>query len=669
MNKVLTDPTKEMVENNYPTEKEKLLVNEIAEKFRYSSDERVKPYNYLDNRNIIEYIEDSVRRFTTNIDDREGIEDWQATVHEQMTRSKVLAVLGKVVSVLPIASFKARGDEDYRKATILTALYEYFEDIDDYEEFMVYYLLEAIVKGTAIGYEDITTKTRTKRFVKGVGDKITIKKSAEKEIKLPAHIVPLEEFYPSSVGITSIKKMPYCFWRSEITWDEFRANWTQYDRYKLVQPFKDTYTEREAKPYYRDYISSFTKEGNVEILRYYNEDNDEFVIIANGIWLNPFGEGEQMETQPLPFNHKKLPFFDVKFDFFGSDFFYGKSLPDRLSSWQDVFNALTNMLLDQSFLSIWAPILMNGIDDIEDDYLRPGRRITVDTQGLPLNQSVMKLDPGTPSGWHQFILQYTKSRMEEASVDAVTSGTAGGGDRTTAREINVASEGVTAVLGIFARMAKMAIKRKAYLKGANILQISTDSSYPVIQKVLGEQGVDDTNKAFNTFKINNAVLTSGKRGTKIIEFYKNRESLPNKKQLQAREIILEKESGKKAEIDAITPGYIRNFQSDIELVISPKAEGSQELEKALQLEKVRVYLSFFPDMVDREELLATTAEKLGDDPSKIINKNILQPDPGREVDKGISTEPTQNMANNTVRGEQMGGAQGLSNIQNLMTGR
>lgn len=675
---VLTDISNEDIFVE-PTEEELILMSEITDKFRDASDQRNRTYEYLDKRNIIEYIEDSVRRFTTNIDEREDIEDWQARVHDQITRSKVLAVLGKVVSILPIASFKIRGDDDYRKAHILTSLYEYAEDIDDYEEFMIYFLLEAIIKGTAIGYEDIFTKTRKKRNVKGIGSNISVSEYTEKEVTLPAYIVPLEEFYPASVGINNVKKQPYCFWRSEISWVEFKNNWTMYDRNKLVKPFQTTYSKDEHRPYYRDYISETTLDGNVEILRYYDSDNDEYVIIANGIWLNPLTEKktDKFVTQPLPFNHKQLPFFDVRFDFFGSDFFYGKSLPDRLSAWQDVLNVLTNMTLDQSFLSIFAPILTAGFDDIEDDYLRPGRRIPVETGGLPLNQSVMKLDPGTPSGWHQFILEYTRKVMEEASVDAVTQGMAGQGDRTTAREISVAAEGVTAVLGIFTRMAKSAIKRKAILKGSNIQQAWTDPKYPIIQKVLGQKGVKDINEAFNTFSIRNTVLTEGKRGSKIIEMYRSRKQMPDKETLTAKAKLLEAESGQRIEVVAIPADYIRNFRTDVELVVSPKSEGSKEVEKAIQLEKVQVYLSFFPDMIDREELFATTAEKLGDDPTKIMKKEILFPEQQQEVPNNMDKTMTQNNNTNTsdnmVRGAKGGEASGqlgqLANLQSMITGQ
>lgn len=640
-----------------PSAEEREVVSSVFTKFRTSADERNLNFQYFDGLNLIQYIEDSVRRFNTNYDEREDIEDWQARVHDPFTRNKVLAVLGKVNSVLPMASFKGRGDEDIRKGTILTNLYEYAEEMEGYEEFMLHMLLEAIVKGTAVGYEGVIRKERKIRNVKGTGDNITVTEETEIKTRLPGTIVPLEEFYPSSVSVRTIANMPFCFRRYTIPFSSFIQDWNMFKKHSLVQP-KRTHGEGEEKPYYLDFISASVNDGEVELIQYYDKETDQYVILANGVWLNPIvTKEEKEEISPLPFNHKELPFWEIKFDFFG-DFFYGKSLPDRLKSLQDVLNVLTNMLLDQSFLTIFPPLLTNGYDSIEEDYLRPGRRTPIDTQGLPIQQAFVKLDLGTPSGWHQYILEYTRKIMEESSLDSVSSGNAGVGGRTTAQEIRVAAEGVTSILGIFGRMINHGMKRKAMLKGANILQFWTDPKSPMIRRIGGDGAEKEFNKVFNTFKIDGTVLTGGKRGTKIIELYADKADMPNKKELQARSMISEADSGRKTEIAALPGDYIRNYMFDIEMVSNPKKEASKEYEQALQLEKVRVYLSFFPDIVDKNELAAQTAEMMGDDPSKVLKQDIFQPstDGGSEVDKGTSVQPTQNTANNTVRSG--GGMQG-----------
>jgi len=647
-----TVPTETVLESTFtlskeqtdftPSDKEIMTMGETFAKFRRSSDDRNRNFEYFDGLNLIDYIEDSVRRFNTNFDQREDIEDWQARIHDPFTRNKVLAVLGKVNSVLPIASFKGRGDEDVRKGVLLTNLYEYAEDMEEYEEFMLHMLLEAIVKGSAIGYEGVIRKERKLRDVKGTADNILVTEVTEVTTRLPGTIVPLEEFYPSSVSVRTISKMPYCFRRFVTPYASFMQDWSMFAKSSIVTPMR-RHTGDEDRPYYLDFITDSVGEGSVEVIQYYDKDYDQFVIMANGIWLNPIVTKDGTEIiSPLPFNHKELPFWDIKFDFFG-DFFYGKSLPDRLKSLQDVLNVLTNMLLDQSFLTIFPPLLTNGYDAIEEDYLRPGRRTPIDTQGLPISQAFQKLDLGTPSGWHQYILEYTRKIMEESSLDSVSSGNAGVGGRTTAQEIRVASEGVASVLGLFGRMINYGIKRKAMLKGANILQFWTDPKNPIIKKVLGDGKVELFNKAFNIFKIDGASFTDGMRGTKIVEFYADTKDMPTREALKARAVVAEADSGKKVEVVALPGEYIRDFLFDVSLVSNPKSEASKDVEKAIQLEKVRVYLEFFPQQVDMNELAAETAEVMGDDPTKIFKDEVINPPPPQPEGGGPTGAVTDNL--------------------------
>lgn len=656
--KLTFDLTQEQIDF-LPSAKESAIVADVFMRFRNCSDDRNKNFEYFDGINLIDYINDSVRRFNTNYDERDDIEDWQARIHDPFTRNKVLTVLGKVNSVLPIAQFKGRGDEDVRKGILLTNLYEYAEEVDDYEELMVHMLLESIVKGTAIGYEGVINKKRAIRNVKGTGDSITVTNESEITTQLTGSIVPLEEFYPSSVSIRTISKMPYCFRRFVTPYSKFKQDWSEFDKAKYVRPVRQ-YKKDEQKPYYLNFISDSVQEGWVEVIQLYDKDNDQFILICNGVWLNPIGDEV---ISPLPFNHKELPFWDVKFDMFG-DFFYGKSLPDRLKSLQDVLNVLTNMLLDQSFLTIFPPILTNGYDSIEEDYLRPGRRTPVDTQGLPVADAFQKLDLGTPSGWHQYILEYTRKIMEEASIDSVSSGQAGVGGRTTAQEIRTAADGVAATLGIFGRFVNYGMKRKAMLKGANILQFWCDPKSPMVQRILGDGSVQEFNKIFATYKLDNATLTNGKRGSKIIELYADANDMPTKPQLQARAAVSKADSSNETEIIALPGDYIRNFQSDVTLVSNPKKEMSQDIEKSLQLEKVRVYLSFFPQIININELAAETAEVLGDDPTKILMPQAFQPvqppqQQNPEAAQPMSQNPQGDVANNMVRSAQ-GGQGGVS---------
>lgn len=653
------------------SEKEVSVIKQNRELFRQAAENRNLNFENFDGLNLIEYIEDSYRRYNTNINVRDDIEDWQSAVHDKFTANKVDAILAKVVSVLPIAEVKGRGDEDLAKGLIMSNLYEYSEDIDDYDDFMVSYLQEAIIKGTAIGYEGQTIKERKVRFVKGSGDNITLSEGVIKENKLFAEVVKLEDFYPASVGIKRVKDQPRCFWRHVMSHQQFMQDFGMFAKSIHVKPHKTTYGDNEPVPYYQDYISPDIRDGDVEVLRRYDRENDQYIIEANCVWLNPVETKDDPEVvSPLPFNHKELPFFDIRYQQFSSDFFYGRGLPDKLKSMQDVLDVLTNMLLDQSFLTIFPPMLTNGFDSIEDDYLRPGRRTPVDTGGLPINQAFMKLDLGTPGNWHQFILEYTRKIMEESSIDKVSSGQAGAGDRTTAQEIRVAAEGVSAMLGLFGRWVKYGVKRKAFLRTKNIAQFWMDSDSPMVEQIGGEGASGDAKKAFNTFKIDSAVLSNGKRGQKIIEIYKNKTDMPTAAEQKIKSDVYEITNNRKIEYVAIEASYIPGMDIDIKLVPSTKNDTNKDMEKAIQLEKVRVYLSFFPDMINKEELLAKTAEVMGDDPAKIISEKILNPKPQEDnpmADKGMNTNPEGNAAQNAVGGLG-GGRNDMAQLSNEMLG-
>ena len=56
-----------------PSDKEQQVVSEVIDLFRASAQSRDRRFKYFDNRTLIEYIEDSVHRFYTNVDEREGI--------------------------------------------------------------------------------------------------------------------------------------------------------------------------------------------------------------------------------------------------------------------------------------------------------------------------------------------------------------------------------------------------------------------------------------------------------------------------------------------------------------------------------------------------------------------------------------------------------------------
>jgi hypothetical protein len=221
------------------------------------------------------------------------------------------------------------------------------------------------------------------------------------------------------------------------------------------------------------------------------------------------------------------------------------------------------------------------------------------------------------------------------------------------------------MIGLFGKWIKYGVKRKAYLRTKNIAQFWMDATSPMVEEIMGQGGSAKAKKAFNTFKIDGANLSSGQRGTKVIEIYKNINALPTQAQQKIRSMTYEIANNKKIEFVALSADYLRNMDFDIKLVPSTKSDVTKDMQKALQLEKIRVYLTFFPDLVDRNELLAETAETMGDDPTKIMSAQALTPlqniannqaqgqagqQPGNMQAQGAGAAPATNIAENAVQG-------------------
>ena len=603
-----------------PSDKETEVVSKHIEMFRRCQQDRDRAFTYFDNMNLVEMIEDSVQRVNSNLYLRDGMEDWQAGFNDGFVRSKVLTIVGKLVEQLPIATGIPRGEEDTLRAQIITNLYQYTEEIDDYENFMSMFIFELIVKGTAIGQEDVEYQKKKIRVVKGHGDNMTVTEKVIKTTKFYAELVPLEEYYPASVGIMGVTKQPYAYRRKKMDYVEFLQKYGHYKKSELVRARSSMVQDNGTVPYYLDFISSDMADGSVEVIWFYDSMNDEFVMTANGIWINPLGNQE--EIQPLPWNHKEMPFFSAINEPYGV-FFYGKSTPNRLSSMSDILNVLQNMMMDQSFLSIFTPILTAGFDGFEDNFISPGRVSSIDTGGLSLSNAIMPLQFPTPNGFHQYILEYTRRIMEEASVDNISSGQAGAGsDRTTAFEVQQAAAGVAAILTTVARYVNGAIKTKANLRIKNILQFGFQPNATIVPGVMADT---DTTKPFATFSFANTKLSGGKRGTRILELYRSEENLPSSESSQARSTVSSIEQGSQVEVTAISTDYIRDgVDYDIILGLDPKRERSSLAEQGLLLQQIQTMAAVGGERVNLDEPITKLAAAMGLDPTKIIREEQPQ---------------------------------------------
>ena len=556
-------------------------------------------------RNLIQYINICEKRWNSDGIPRTELEEWQASVFKPETRNKVIAILSAVAQQRPRMKFKGVEKSDYLREQILKDLYDWSENKDDGDEMALYTMLDSIVHGTAIryeGYEDCRKVIKEITEDSGNYDEIQFKEKTIIEKKLTTKDVRIQDFYFGNMSIRRMEDQTDCVWRRLVRISDFKREFAGWPESKYVIPGGDLTDET----FFASVASEDVKEQGselVEVLRYYNKDADEFVILANGVWVNPI----KTKVSPIPFSHKQLPFYSVFFEPFAIDFPYGKALPDKMLNEQDAINALYNMILDQGYVSVHKPLVTGDEDALDDIDLIPGK---VNYIGADV-ANIHELQISPPSPAHFSILQMLQSSIEQTTVDSVQQGQTG--EAGTATEVRQAAAAASRQFLLFLQFVFHGYKRQAKLRVSNILQFMTS---PVeIEKMLGDNGEEDFREAFQVFKVEDTQLMNGKNGTRVIEMVGDEKELEQKynNRLKERE-ELEPLGVEKV---YITPEYIRNWQYDVEPIPGSTINETEEIQQALEVQFQQQVLTLYPDMVNRESLFDEFLRVFKKDPRNI----------------------------------------------------
>jgi len=300
----------------------------------------------------------------------------------------------------------------------------------------------------------------------------------------------------------------------------------------------------------------------IEIVRYFNQITDEFVILANGVWINPLGKNI---VSPLPFNHKKLPFWLAKFEIIDSKFIIGKSIADKFISDIDTEDKLFDNILDRLTMALKAPLIVQGsYTSLTDNFYEPDNVIQMDE----LTGKAERLNTAEPGQGSFSMLEIIARRINQSSIDPEQLGSSSNRNKT-ARQVMIEREGAIQLVSLFLKLMEFGLKEKYKQRLANKLQF----------------GFMSKNKKI---VLRNELLTNGKIGTLEISFVNRLSPLPNKIIAQDVERV------------QITSKFLEDFDFDIVMVQQSsllKTE-SEEINKEIQFQKVMFNL--YPDMFNRE---------------------------------------------------------------------
>lgn len=591
----------------------------------------------LRDRILTEYWDDSVKRFIQYKQRPAYKEWWQANTADSTPVDKVIGILSKLAAQSMEAVVFATQESSwltYWKEKLLTYLLRAAgrKNRDDYQ--LVLEELSAMAKGTVIGFEGWYRGKRNIREVVSVDPatgevKFKVKTIAEWNDVLST-LIPVEDFYPGSVNVRPgcIQDMDDCAIRRVISKSKFAAEFGRYaDADKVI-------TKNQVSPEDELFYQQYQHLGadDVEVWYYFNKQADEFCLIANHIWINPLGKAD---VSPLWWNHKQLPLWAGVLEPFAENFFYGRSLPDKLATMVDMHDALFDRMLDQLTIAVHKPIVTTrSATSITKGYLTPNNVIQV--KGANLASDFKTLDIDTPGPVYFSMLQMIRGNMDRATVANEPIGKSGGGNPKTATEIMQVREAALELVGLFLRFMEFAIREKNRLRLSNILQFYT---LPIHA---GEKEVK-----YRKVKLREQLLR-GRIGDVEIHFT-NEDTAKMQTKLEQEAYMV---PGMPVKF-AVHPDFIRDFDGDVEIVPTSSVKQTKSTRQVLELNWQKVAAELFPDKVNRDAAFEDLARVFDKDVTRLRTPGG-QMNPMAMLEQGMGSTPGMPAMQNAMpRAEQL----------------
>lgn len=578
----------EEIQTQYkPKKQEQDRLTEIYNDMRDTWEIRHRGFNYFDDADLNEYINESVKRWNSYLPPR-GAEDWRTAVFMPETRNKIIAIASFIASQRMRVELTARSKNsksDKKLASLLKSLYDYSMDSDNGDQKFLLTTMEALIKGTAIIFEGYDYRIREVKKVTDINWETGEKKFTKEEIidadNCTWDIIPLEDVFIPDFYEADIQKQPYIIIRELVSYTTAQSRYNKYPLFKHVKTREHFSTdEKEGNIFfYENWNGRTNEEDQVEILHYYRKSEDRHDIVANGVLLTDM-------DNPIIFDHKDYPFSKTVFEPMGVDFFYGKGLTQKIASEQDVLNTMYNMMLDRTYLSIMPFFFTSLMDEIEVDDIGPFQRVQVSDPSKIREANIASIQGGDIQ-----MMEKIQESMNKSSVDPAQQGQVSG---DTATAVLQARESSIQIMGLFMNFLGWMMYNQATQRLANILQF-----FPKPNRLKNSEG----KFAIKENVMEDQMLSDGTTGIRIVRLVDDMKKVPNDIQREDEAIAEAEKAEEAVEITYVTPQMLRDIDFKIKVVPASSIPETKSLRKAMALEYANTAFQFFPDMVNKPKVL------------------------------------------------------------------
>lgn len=633
------------IKKNYQTKRPEYTNDEmdyrsyLIKRLVNAKNQRDNQYIEFDDMDFLTYYEENAKSANSYIRPKKNEEDTRIVTG--ITNEKVNTLLSSILNFNLEPNVIAYNENDF----FVEELGETMEDIirktremEDYDAKRVNIYKEQLDQGNAFVEEvwsdvfKVNKKLNDTNWRENVDPKkINWKTKIEKAYSgCQANLLSGTKVYLGDVREFMMKDQPYVFTASVESYENLKRIYKNWERWQYVpRNMAPSSVTEDQDVAYRDWSLQELQDDMVEVIKYYDKPNNEFMIMLNGVMMLPIGF-------PLTYISPSCEYPVAKGNNYPiSRFFaYCKSIPSKTKVDQQVLDEMLRNIILKTQQSFAPPLANNTNRLLSRRTYFPGQI----TRGLNPDKIKPLIDAKgvTPGEYQSFEL--IKGIIDQKSIDPLFAGESTG-SRVTATEALLRKRQQLAKLGLPIWGIIDLEKQLAWLRLYNIIANFTK---PI------DERIDEVTGGLKKIYRSVSVKTPGREYDKrVINFDEEKANTLQPEQIKAEEDLLST-PGNKVAVTYLNPKELQGVKLNWFINIEPTEKDTSELKRAMFIQNLQdAFALFGPQAVNLEYAKQRFSNIIGEDQEKFFNPMMDQ------MQQQMMSMQAQGMG-----GQEAGGAQG-----------
>lgn len=531
-------------------------------------------YRELNNRSPIDYTDEMERDFNMYRPPRSDDPDdsWRANTVRPVVRNKIISIVAHITSSIMVPTTHAQNSNDERdkiSGQVMKDMIKWVVQNSNYERSYLQSVINmCVAPGALFEVQYVEAKKKTKLPDETKEGKPWVEKEVIDDVHSGFQFspVPVTDIYIANPYEGDIQKQRFLARTKRLDYNEAKAIYGDNENFKHVQPGMHQVFDQDSYSFYSQEDHEY--EGMVEEVTYWNRGMDLELCFVGGVLMSD-------PDRPIKRLDKRYPIAKSGGEPFTThDFFYRKSVADKLSHDKELVDTLYNMVLDGTFLSLMPPMANYGDEELDSSVFVPGSIAQLDA-----DSKLESLAPRSDLNSGMSAIQMIEQSMGESSLSSNLQGVSSEGSQT-AKEVSLLQKNAMTNLGWLGKMNKQLVEDVGKLVISDIQQhLTVGDAFDTVSPYFRLK--------YRSFLLSNENV-DGKNVTKKITFdssYQNKETEKKKDKEKNEMNLLEKEGwDTDTRLYCVNPEKFRNLSFLVSVDADDMADESESMKRAISLE-------------------------------------------------------------------------------------